>query len=103
MGSIGNLVCIIIKEKRKKLRQKKKMAQLRKGIIDFFFFTATDTISIVTIRKATAIVAGNSGIVGEGSRPVGEGVVVEVRLVGEGVVEDDVWPIAATYSDFASY
>jgi hypothetical protein len=64
------------------------MAQLRMDSLALFFFNATDTISIATNTKTITIDAGSSGTVGEGLRPVGEGVVVEVRLVGEDVGED---------------
>jgi hypothetical protein len=57
------------------------------GDIALFFFTAIDTNSIAATRKAIAIVAGISGIVGEGLRLVGAGVFVEVKLVGEAVGE----------------
>ncbi len=56
------------------------------GNLALFFFSAIDTNSIAATRKAIAIVAGNSGIVGEGLRLVGEGEFVEVKLVGEAVV-----------------
>jgi hypothetical protein len=66
-----------------------------------FFFKAIDTINIAATRKAIAIDAGSSGIVGDGLRLVGDGEFVDVRLVGDGVVE--VCPVAVIYSDVVSY
>jgi hypothetical protein len=89
----------IIIEKTEKLRQKK-MAQLRKDNLALFFLIVMDTNSIATTKKVTAIVAGNSGIVGEGSRLVGED--VGVRLVGEAVAVE-VKSTTAVYSVVAAY
>jgi hypothetical protein len=77
---------LLIKEKIEKVALKK-LVYLRMDNLALFFFKATDTINIATTRKAIAIDAGSSGTVGEGLRLVGDGEFVDVRLVGDGVVE----------------